>query len=246
MVAARSAAMAMNRLIDRKIDAENPRTRSRHLPAGVLSVGSVAAFAAAASAGFVAATLLFLPNWLPLACSAPVLAFLISYSFAKRFTALSHFWLGAALMLSPVAAWITIRGNLVLGDLVDAAPPVVLGAAVLLWVAGFDVIYACLDVEFDVKTRLRSIPARFGVMGALRIAAVCHLGMIVALAALPVFCPLLGWIYWVGIAAVAALLVYEHALVKPDDLTRVNVAFFHVNAVVSIGLFAVGTVDMLT
>jgi 4-hydroxybenzoate polyprenyltransferase len=251
MVAARSAAMAFNRLADWKLDAENPRTKGRHIPAGILSVASVATFTLLSAAAFVAGTLLFWPNWLPLALALPVLAFLLAYSFTKRFTSLAHFWLGAALMLAPVSAWIALRGSHVLASPVDLLPAAVLGLAVLLWVSGFDMIYACQDVAYDTQARLRSIPARLGVQGALRLAAVTHAAMIVALAALPWVelaggPPLgLGWIYGTGIAAVAALLVYEHWLVRPDDLTRVNMAFFNVNAVVSIGLFLVGTLDLL-
>ncbi len=166
-----------------------------------------------------------------------MLAFLFAYSYAKRFTALAHFWLGAALMLAPLAAWAAIRGEL-------AWPPVVLAGAVMLWVAGFDMIYACQDFEFDVKTGLRSVPARFGVAGALRLAALCHFGMIVVLAALPAVFPAFGGVYLIGVAGIAALLFYEHCLVRPDDLTRVNQAFFNINAVVSVGLLAVGVLDL--
>jgi 4-hydroxybenzoate polyprenyltransferase len=239
MACARSAAMAFNRLADRRLDALNPRTENRHLPQGVLSVAAVAAFTVVTSLGFVAGTFLFLPrNPLPLYASMPVLLFLFGYSFAKRFTSLAHFWLGAALMLAPLAAWVAIRAEL-------AWPPVVLGLAVMLWVAGFDVIYACQDAGFDGKMRLHSIPARVGVPGALRIAAACHVGMVAALAALPSVYPAFGRIYYAGVAAIALLLFYEHLLVKPDDLTRVNRAFFHVNAVVSLGLFVIGSVDLL-
>lgn len=237
MVFARSTAMAFNRLTDHKLDALNPRTQMRHIPAGLLSVGSVAAFAAACAAAFVASTLLFLPNRWPIYLSVPVLVFLCGYSLTKRFTALAHFWLGAALALAPIAAWIALRAEL-------AWPPVVLGAAVMLWVAGFDIIYACQDVEVDSQVGLHSVPARLGVQGALRLAAACHLGMVLMLFALPLVYPQLGWLYLAGIACVAALLIYEHRLVRPDDLTRVNLAFFHVNAVVSIGLFLVGTLDL--
>src|SRR4051812_42069390 len=140
MASARSAAMAFNRLADRRIDARNPRTAGRHLPSGQLTAASVALFTIACSAAFVASTLLFLPNRWPLILSVPVLLWLLGYSCAKRFTSLAHFWLGAALMMAPVAAWIAIRGNL-------AWPPVLLGLAVLFWVAGFDVIYACQDAD---------------------------------------------------------------------------------------------------
>lgn len=238
MVFARSAAMAFNRLADRRLDAINPRTKMRHLPTGALGVGSVVWFTVVCSLGFVAGTLLFLPNWIPLAASVPVLAFLLAYSYTKRFTLLTHFWLGAALMLAPLAVWVAIRAEI-------AWPPVLLGLAVMLWVAGFDMIYACQDAEFDVKMRLRSAPARFGTAGALRFAALCHLGMIALLLSLPLVYDGFGAIYVAGVAGIAALLIYEHYLVRPDDLRRVNRAFFHVNAVVSIGLLVIGLIDLL-
>ncbi len=251
MVAARSAAMAFNRLADRRIDAGNPRTEKRHLPAGTLSVTSVVVFTIVSSAVFIAGTLLFLPNRLPIFLSLPVLAFLLAYSYTKRFTVMAHFWLGAALMLAPISAWIAIRGEILLVAPADLVPAFLLGVGVLLWVAGFDIIYACQDVDFDTRAKLRSVPTALGVAGALKLAALCHLGMIAALAPLP-FAHLLGGpqlglgaIYWCAIAAIAALLVYEHWLVRPDDLTRVNIAFFNVNAVVSMGLFLVGTIDLL-
>lgn len=237
MVFARSTAMAFNRLADRRLDAQNPRTQARHLPAGLLSVASVTTFACLGVAAFVASTLLFLPNPWPLWLSVPLLLFLCGYSFSKRFTALAHFWLGAALGLAPVAAWLAIRGDV-------QGPPLVLGAAVLFWVAGFDIIYACQDVAFDARAGLHSLPVRLGVTRALRVAAVCHLGTVIALLVLPGVYPRLGWIYILGILAVAALLAYEHRLVRPDDLSRVNLAFFNVNAVVSIGLFLVGLADL--
>ncbi len=238
MVFARSAAMAFNRLADRQLDARNPRTAGRHLPTGALSVASVALFTVVSSLGFVAGTLLFLPwNPWPLCAALPVLAFLFGYSYAKRFTSLAHFWLGTALGLAPLAAWVALRAEI-------AWPPVLVGAAVVLWVAGFDMIYACQDFEFDRAARLHSVPARLGIPGALRLAALCHAAMVAVLAALPLVYPWFGGIYYAGIVAIAALLVYEHSIVRPDDLTRVNEAFFHVNAVVSIGLLAVGVVDI--
>ncbi len=239
MVFARSAAMAFNRLADRRLDALNPRTQSRHLPSGALSVATVVLFTVVCSLGFVAGTLLFLPhNPLPLYFSVPVLLFLFGYSFSKRFTVLAHFWLGAALMLAPLAAWVALRGTL------DWAP-VVLGGAVLFWVAGFDIIYACQDAAFDRSMRLHSLPARWGVAGALRWAALCHLGTTILLFLLPAAYPYFGWIYYLGACLIALLLVYEHAIVRPDDLSRVNQAFFHVNAVISLGLLAVGCLDLL-
>jgi 4-hydroxybenzoate polyprenyltransferase len=246
MVGARSAAMAFNRLADSRIDAENPRTRMRHLPAGTLSAASVWLFTLASALIFIAGTLLFLPNRLPLALSVPVLLFLLGYSYAKRFTALAHFWLGTALMLAPVSAWIAIRGEVLLTQPADILPAVLLGAAVLVWVAGFDIIYACQDAEYDRRAKLQSVPASLGVPAALRLAAACHLATIGLLLALPVLAPQvpLGWVFAGGVMLVAVLLVYEHLLVRPDDLTRVNVAFFNVNAIISLGLLIVGAIDL--
>jgi 4-hydroxybenzoate polyprenyltransferase len=240
MVFARSAAMAFNRLADRNFDAANPRTAMRHLPAGLVSSAAVLLFLGVCVAGFVGATSVFWfssGNLLPLYLSAPVLVFICLYSLTKRFTALSHFWLGASLMLAPLATWIAIRGGV-------EWPPVVLGGAVLFWVAGFDIIYACQDVDFDRATGLHSIPTSLGVRGSLRLAMCCHAIMIALLAALPLVFDL-GWIYGAGVAAVAALLVYEHSLVRPDDLTRVNLAFFNVNSIISVGLLAVTVLDMI-
>ena len=237
MATARSAAMAFNRLADRRIDALNPRTATRHLPSGRLSTATVAAFTVVTSVGFVAATLLFLPNRWPLILSGPVLLWLLGYSFAKRFTSLAHFWLGFALALAPMAAWIALRGDL-------AWPPALLGLAVLLWVSGFDIIYACQDADFDKAQGLHSVPARLGVRGALRLAAACHAAMVAALVGLGLDYPM-GPVYFVGVGVVALLLIYEHAIVRPDDLTRVNVAFFQVNVGISMGLLAVGVADLM-
>ncbi len=251
MTCARSAAMAFNRLVDRKIDAQNPRTAGRHLPAGTLTVAGVVMFIALSSLGFILGTLLFLPNSLPLILSIPVLLFLLAYSLTKRFTAAAHFWLGASLMLAPVSTWIALRGQILMSAPLDLLPAIWIGAAVFLWVAGFDMIYACQDVDFDVDAKLRSIPALLGVSGALRLAAVCHFLMCLMLLTLPLVDHLggpilsLGPIYGTGVLAVILLLAYEHWIVRPDDLTRVNVAFFNINAVVSLGLFAVTSLDLL-
>ncbi len=238
MATARSAAMAFNRLADRRFDAANPRTAGRHLPTGRLSAGAVWAFTAVMSAGFVASTLLFVPagNWLPLYLSMPVLVFVCAYSLTKRFTALSHFWLGASLMLAPVAAWIAITGTV-------AWPPVVLGLAVLCWVAAFDVLYACQDADYDRRAGLYSLPARLGVARSLRLARFCHAAMIGLLLVLWRVAEL-GPVYLIGVAAVAVLLAYEHWLVRPNDLTRVNLAFFQVNSIISVGLLAVVLLDL--
>ncbi len=244
MVAARSAAMAFNRLADRKIDALNPRTASRHLPAGILPMRIVTSFAVMSSAAFIASTLMFLPNRLPLFLSVPVLLFLLAYSYTKRFTALAHFWLGAALMLAPISAWIAIRGEVVMHHPADLLPVIVLGGAVMLWVSGFDIIYACQDADFDRSHHLHSVPARLGVAKALQLAAACHAGTVVLLLLLPNVYPFFGWIYYAAVAAIAVLLIYEHSIVRPNDLARVNTAFFNVNAVISMGLLVVGAIDL--
>jgi 4-hydroxybenzoate polyprenyltransferase len=248
MVAARSAAMAFNRLIDSHHDAINPRTKMRHIPAGLLSRPTVLWFTIASALAFVAGTLFFLPeNPLPIFLSLPVLLFLCGYSYAKRFTSLAHYWLGLALALAPVCAWIALRGSEVLRDPSDLAPALLLAGAVWTWVAGFDIIYACQDAEFDRKIGLFSIPARIGVPAALRLAALSHLVCVALFAAIPFVCPTvpLSEIYLAGVGVVALLLVYEHAIVRPDDLTRVNTAFFNVNIVISLGLLLVGAVDLL-
>ena len=237
MATARSAAMAFNRLVDCDYDALNPRTANRHLPAKRLTTPAVALFTTVCATSFVASTFLFLPNRWPLLLAGPVLAWLLGYSYTKRFTSLAHFWLGASLSLAPAAAWIALRGAI-------AWPPLILALAVLCWVSGFDIIYACQDASFDRHAGLKSIPCQFGVPRALRLAAICHALMIVALLGLGMVYPL-GRVYFLGVAAAAVLLVYEHALVRPDDLTRVNLAFFHVNVVISVGLLALTLTDLL-
>ncbi len=177
--------MAFNRLVDAQIDAANPRTAGRHLPAGILSRRSVWVFTVLCSIGFIASTLLFLPNLVPVIAAVPVLLFLCGYSLAKRFTSAAHLWLGIALSLSPICVWLAIRGNEALQHPADLLAPLVLAAAVAAWVTGFDIIYACQDADYDQATGLHSIPARFGVAGALRIAAACHLLMLGILALLP-------------------------------------------------------------
>jgi 4-hydroxybenzoate polyprenyltransferase len=244
MVFARSAAMAFNRLTDRRFDAQNPRTAQRHLPAGRLTVAAVWLFALVCAAGFIGSTTIFLvfANPWPLYLSVPVLLFVCAYSYTKRFTSLSHVWLGASLGLAPLAAWIAIRGVV---SLTDLAAPLVLGAAVLFWVTGFDILYACQDVDFDRQARLRSVPATLGVRASLRVALGCHVVMLILLAVLYwAAAPQLGAIYVAGVVAVALLLIYEHWLVRPDDLSRVNRAFFQVNGVVSVGLFLVVVVQL--
>jgi len=245
MTAARSAAMAFNRIADRDIDGDNPRTAERHLPAGTLSLGEVIFFAVASSIAFFAGTAIFWPNPLPLILGLPVLLFLLGYSYTKRFTSLAHFWLGTALMLAPISAWIAIRGEVLLSHPLDLLPAIALGAAVLLWVAGFDILYACQDADFDREKGLFSVPATLGGAGALRVAALCHVAMLGMLVVLPWVYPALGVVYWMGVGAIAILLAVEHWLVRPDDLSQVNLAFFYVNAVVSVGLLVATTIDLL-
>ena len=236
MVCARSAAMAFNRLVDRRYDAENPRTQRRHIPAGLLSVSAVTLFTLVCSVGFVLSTLLFLPNRWPLWLSVPVLLFLCGYSFAKRFTSWCHYWLAAALMLSPIAVWIALCGTV-------TATPLWLSAVIFFWVGGFDILYACQDHDYDRQRGLHSLPVRLGIPRALRLAAASHAVTVLCLAGLW-WSAGLGMVFGVGIVIVAGLLIYEHALVRPADLTRVNVAFFQVNAVISVGLCLLGMIDV--
>jgi 4-hydroxybenzoate polyprenyltransferase len=241
MVFARSAAMAFNRLTDRDIDALNPRTAIRHLPSGQLSVASVWLFTFFCCAGFIASTAFFLltDNPWPIILSIPVLLFVLAYSITKRFTSLAHYWLGASLLLAPVAAWIAIR------QFDDFLIPLTIGLAVFFWVAGFDIIYACQDADFDRQAKLHSIPAKFGVPAALKLAMLSHALMLATLGVLYMLAsPPLGWVYLVGLASVTVLLIYEHSLVRPNDLSRVNQAFFNVNIVISMGLLAVLLIEI--
>lgn len=236
MVTARSAAMAFNRLVDRDVDADNPRTANRHIPAGLLSAKAVALFTIVMSLFFVAATAIFLPKLLPLYLSVPVLLFLLGYSWAKRWTSLCHYWLSTALMMSPIAAWIAVRDEFALVSSL-------LAGVIFFWVGGFDIIYACQDADFDRQRRLHSIPARLGVRSALRVAFMSHLitiGMLVLLWWLAA----LGPLFLCGIVAISGLLLYEHWIVRPDDLNRVNVAFFNVNAIISFGILVLGCLDV--
>jgi 4-hydroxybenzoate polyprenyltransferase len=235
MVGARSAAMAFNRLIDAGIDARNPRTKMRHLPAGMLSSGFTWGFVAVAAMIFLLAARQLNPLCFRLAPVA--LAIVFFYSFTKRFTSFSHLVLGFALGVAPAAAWIAIRGSL--------DPRILwLTAAVTFWTAGFDVIYACQDFEFDSVEGLFSLPRRFGIAGALRVARLFHVLMIACLLAL-VYSLGLGALSLAGVAAVTALLIYEHSLVKANDLSRVDAAFFTMNGYVSMLFFVFWAADLL-
>ncbi|MFN0138918.1 MAG: UbiA-like polyprenyltransferase [Pyrinomonadaceae bacterium] len=229
MFGARSAAMTFNRIADRDIDAQNPRTRTRELPTGKLSLPFAWAFLYVSIAVFVLAS--YLLNWLTFALSPVALLFVLGYSYAKRFTSLAHVLLGIALSISPSAAWIAVRGNLV------DVEPILLSLLVMMWTAGFDVLYACQDYEFDRAAGLRSIPARFGIMRALWIARLFHFQAFIVLVLLYLVTGL-GWLALVGVGAVGVLLVYQHTLVRADDLSRMNAAFFTTNAFVSVILLA--------
>lgn len=235
MVAARSAAMAFNRLLDAEVDARNRRTAMRHLPAGLLSVPFASGFTLICSVIFMFAA--YQLGWLCFLLSPLALGVLFFYSFAKRFTMFSHLILGFCLGIAPAAAWIGMRGTL-------DGRILWLTAAVMFWTAGFDVIYACQDYEFDKSEGLFSIPKHLGISGALLVSRILHVGMIACLGAL-VYVFALGPLSWVGIAAVVILLIYEHGLVKPDDLSRVNAAFFTVNGYVSVLFFAFWAADIL-
>ncbi len=227
MVAARSAAMGFNRLVDRAIDARNPRTAGRELPRGILSRGEVVAFVGLSSAAFVLAAGML--NSVCLALSPLALAIVFGYSYTKRLTAASHLVLGLALAVAPVGAWLAVRGRL---DLV----PGVLALAVLLWVAGFDTIYACQDAAFDREEGLHSLPARLGVAPALLFARAMHAVAVLLLLSVYWLAPLHP-LYLVGVVGVAILLAWEHSLVRADDLSRVMHAF-NLNGWVSLGYFA--------
>jgi len=228
MVGARSTAMAFNRIADREYDARNPRTSNRALPAGLLSVGFVWAFTlVSASLFFVAAAML---NRLTLMLAPVALASVLLYSFSKRWTLLSHLLLGWCLSIAPTGAWIAVRGAL------DSPVPLLLSLVVMLWTAGFDVLYACQDYDFDVQAGLHSIPKQFGIARALIIARLLHIGAFVALVAL-YWITHLGIFALIGVVATAALLFYQHRLVRSDDLSKLNAAFFTTNAFVSLILF---------
>ncbi len=228
MVGARTLAMSLNRLADRSLDARNPRTAGRHLPTGLLTPGQVTAAAAASAA------LLFLSAWMlnPLCLWLSPLAviFLVGYSYTKRFTWLTHWILGFTDGIAAGGGWIAVSGMF-------APPTFILWFALTVWIAGFDLIYACQDVDFDRRAGLHSFPARFGVAAALRWAQLCHLATVAAFVLLGLQTGL-GWVYWVGVVVAAGLFVYEHSLVSADDLSRLDVAFFNVNGYIAVILFA--------
>lgn len=235
MAGARTAAMGFNRIIDRHIDAKNPRTARREIPTGAISLSSAWTMTLVATAVFVGAAAALGP--LCLALSPVALFFLFGYSFTKRFTALCHLFLGLAIASGPAGAWIAVRGDF-------GWAPGLLMIAVACWIAGFDVLYALSDRDFDRTAGIHSIPARFGVAGALAISAALHLVTAAALLALAPLCHL-GVPYLTGVAVVIALLVYEHAILRPTDLSRLGVAFFNLNGYVSVVFFIATLADVL-
>ena len=233
MFGARNAAMAFNRVVDAKLDARNPRTENRALPAGEVTVAQYAVFLILSSALLVWAS--YELNPLAFYLSPLALGIVFFYSITKRFTAWSHAYLGFALACAPVGAWVAVREEISLVSLI-------LGAAVVFWLTGFDIIYSCLDVEADHENQVYSVPKRFGVDRALKIAYAAHGIMIIFLLAM-LWHPALGTLYGVGVIAVAGLLIYEHSLVRSDDLSKVNFAFFNVNGIIGVGLMCVVIVD---
>ena len=227
MAGARSAAMAFNRIVDARFDVNNPRTQNRALPSGRVDMKNYWLFLIASSALFVFAAGML--NNLALYLSPVALVIVFFYSLTKRFTAYSHFWLGLAISIAPVGAWVAIREEISFVSLL-------LGAAVVFWLIGFDILYSCMDVAFDRENNLNSIPQKFGVENALRIAFASHGLMIVLLFALLQPVNELGILYVAGVLIVAGLLIYEHSLIRPDDLSKINMAFFNVNGIISVGL----------
>jgi len=235
MIGARTAAMGFNRIIDRKIDALNPRTMNRHLPKGLISVQAVW--------GMVILSLMLLEysawklNWLCVLLSPLVVFLLWFYSYTKRFTWMSHFVLGLVEAAAPIGGWIAVTGKL-------AWAPLYIGISVVFWLAGFDIIYSCQDYEFDQKEGLFSIPARFGIEKALFISSLLHLVTFVFMVLAGIVMQVGIW-YWLGIAANVLLLVYEHSIIKPKDLSRLNMAFFNVNGYISMVMFFCVLIDVL-
>jgi len=227
MVGARSAAMAFNRIVDARYDIKNPRTQGRALPSGRVDERSYWLFLIAFSLVFVFSAGML--NQLALYLSPLALIIVFFYSLTKRFTVYSHFWLGLAIAIAPVGAWVAIREEISFISLL-------LGAVVVFWLVGFDILYSCMDVEFDRKSNLKSIPQKFGIENALRIAFVSHGLTVLFLFVILQFVDELGVLYSIGVIIVAGLLIYEHSLVSPDDLSKINIAFFNMNGIISIGL----------
>lgn len=235
MVGARTAAMGLNRIIDARIDAQNPRTAGRPLPAGKVTLAESWLMVTVATALLLLAAAMLNPLCLALAPVA--LGFFVLYAYCKRFTSMAHVVLGLCLAAAPVGAWIALRGDL-------GWPVLVLGAAVLFWVAGFDIFYALQDVDFDRSKGLHSIPVRLGVKNAILLGKLFHGAMVALLLLLPLGLPL-GWLYYAGIAVISTLIAYEHQLVKPEDLSKLDAAFFNMNGYISVTIFVFTLADVL-
>ncbi len=234
MTGARSAAMAFNRILDREIDSLNPRTQDRELPSGKLTLFQAWFFVVLSSVLLVVSS--FMLNRLCFYLSPLALLAILFYSYTKRFTCYSHFFLGVALGIAPVGAWLAMTGSF-------AWTPVILSTAVIFWVAGFDVIYSCQDIAFDKSHKLNSIPVRFGVRRALFLSAFFHIITVVFLGLIYFLCDL-GYFYLAGLLIVSAILLYEHIIIKPSDLSRINKAFFDLNGYVSVVFFIFSAVDV--
>jgi len=240
MVGARTAAMGFNRLADREFDALNPRTKEWELPRGSVTVWEASVLTSVAALVFVLAS--YQLNWICFILSPVALAIIFFYSLTKRFTWASHLFLGLALAIAPVGAWLAVSGSLLQPS--ELVVPLFLGVAVVFWLAGFDIIYSLQDRDFDRSHGLYSIPVRFGVAGALRLSSFFHFLTVACLAAVGLTAEM-GFVYWVGFLAVAATLVWEHRIVTPTDLSRINRAFFDLNAYVSLGYFLATLVDIV-
>jgi 4-hydroxybenzoate polyprenyltransferase len=241
MLTARTVAMTSNRLLDATIDAENPRTAGRALPAGKLSRGFVVSVLIVCAIGFLAVAACFefvYGNPWPIALAVPVLAWIGSYPLLKRFTRWCHYYLGASLALAPVCAWLAVRGDM-------RPPPLLIGTAVLLWTAGFDIIYACQDYATDVKQGLFSIPAKLGIARALWVSRLTHAACAGVLILIAATAPGLGVFFAVGVAIAIGLLIVEQSLVRPDDLSKAGVAFFTINGIISLLLGTLGIIGLL-
>jgi 4-hydroxybenzoate polyprenyltransferase len=241
MFTARTFAMALNRVLDAKLDARNPRTAQRAIPSGKVSWQFFSAIAAFCAGAFLVAAFgfyFFYYNPWPILLAIPVLAFVAAYPLLKRFTRYCHYYLGICLALAPICAWVAIAGNL-------RMPPVWMAAAVICWTAGFDILYACQDYRSDLAEGIHSLPARLGIGRALWIARATHIICVGMLVALWASTPRLGTLYLIGVAIAAALLLVEHLLVKPNDLSKVNLSFFTINGIISLVLGTLGIVNVL-
>ncbi len=240
MATARTVAMSANRLLDARLDAQNPRTARRAIPSGALSIRFYAIMLALCAGAFIAGAAGFLHygNRWPLALSLPVLLFVSAYPLLKRFTRLCHYYLGAALGLAPLCAWLALTGQI-------NSPPIFMALAVTSWTAGFDIIYACQDYQSDVALGIFSVPAKFGISGALWIGRLTHVFSVAMMLLVWKHAACLHELYLLGVAIAAVLLIVEHALVKPTNLARINLAFFTINGIISLVVGALGITDAM-